>query len=123
MQFEATGDTWGHGPGNTGDSDANGLGGTVSLAESAYRDTPALHAGRIIGDSLPFNRLVGLREYRTPGDADTKEIDIGRKPASAIPVVSALSTERPYRLRLGLHDSYEWSNNNGQIAVTITFAE
>ena len=114
---------WAHSPSTNRESGPGGLPGSEDLAtaHAAKYKNADLQSLNIIGQKLALNLLVGLREYEAPDTEYTTEIAIGTD--ATFDVVPASGTNRPVRLRLAMHDGYEWSNNHGEVAVTVTWTE
>jgi len=119
VALHATG-LWRHNPSVARESGPGGLTGQISGVRADYK-TAAHFSDKINDLNLALNRLVALWDY---GDASlvTTELDVGTDATLMIQNSSPPALVRPVRLRLGMHDGYEWSNNSGLVEVTITWS-
>lgn len=116
--------TWTHWVGGPAEAQTGpaGYGGNVGLdpnyAGEYFQENPSdvLHSSGIVGTPLPFNRLVGLWEYGAR-ETSTTELDLIGTPTQPLPPGA-----RPKALRLGFHDSFEWSNNDGVVRVLVSWS-
>lgn len=124
VRVEAVSGSWGHEAANmTGAIGRTGTGQNLSFRweykNATLSSESILDAADTTGTPLDLNRLVGLWEYEEYFTAPTTEIDIGPDSGTVtIPTTDA----RPLRLRLGMHDGFEWSNNVGSLGVRVTWS-
>jgi hypothetical protein len=124
VRVQAAGGPWAHDPAPARETGPDGITGSEQDLARAdiYKDAgnAKLHADTIQGQSLKLNLLVGLREYQPAGEGTT-EIPVGSD--ATFDVIPGGGMAQPYRLRLAMHDGFQWSNNHGTVNATITFTE
>jgi len=125
LTINASGE-WGHCGGNGCESDADGRAKKELLKISEYRseDYNSQDINQIAEDEANLNRLVGVWiEQHDDGDYDDKmqgaEISVGKSNTFNLPS----GADKPTRMALGLHDSFEWSDNKGELSLQITWTE
>lgn len=109
-------DQWAHhSPAGNRKSDAAGLVNDQRNLERSGYQSEDLRSKNIVGTKLPLNMLVTLLGI----NPNTRATEIGVGLSKTLPL--DVDGQRPTSLFLAFHDGHQWTNNNGEVSVTVSW--